>query len=138
MTKFFHQLDPRNTPLSVAQKGELAILRERILHAVMLMVSIAAIPALIVGLLELHRVPYYLLAYAIILFLLGRNLPYALRGSALLAIIYLMGILELLSSGKMSELRFYLIILVAITAVLFRYRNSIAVILLSLATLIAV
>ncbi len=131
---FFQKISPFYTPPTVAQAGGLAILRERILQTMLIVLSIFGITLLIgsadVKYLEpLYSFPAIYIYIPVLLIALvttlTRGLPYNLRATVLVNIIFLLAGFELLENGHLGEVRTFLLGYIALTAVLLYVPNVI-------------
>lgn len=140
---FFKHINPLNTPDHLVQKDELFLLREKILQAVLVILTIVGFPVILLasiesvqeqrpGLAVLYAATFLFIALAASL----RRLSYSLRGHFLLILAYIIAVSELFESGQIGDVRVFLITFTAFTALLFDYRGVIASILISLATIV--
>jgi GAF domain-containing protein len=139
------KIAPSNTPASIANKGSLPILRERILHTILLVFAFLGLPAVALASIEgvqkgqIGMAVIYSSVYGLFaLMLFVREIPYRLRGYILVSVVYLLAVSEIFESGQLGEVRMFLIAFVTLTAVLFSYRNVIAAIVLGIVTIIGV
>ncbi len=135
---FFQKLLPSYVPPLVASQGELTVLRERILQGIQLVFVALGVGSLIFAIQQ----PLLLILYSFFMLLLiinlsARNWPYLLRGHVITVTVYLLAVSELVESGQLGEVRMFLIIFVALTALLFSYKNVIMAIFVSLLTIAA-
>src|SRR5512133_566514 len=123
---FFQKISPFYIPPAEAERGGLIIIRERILQSMLLILVVAALPAVISAI--WHHLgagnQYLILVYSVLyLLILGntlfRDLGYAFRGHVLTLLIYLLAVSELFESGQMGEVRMMLLAYAALTSVLF-------------------
>ena len=143
--KLIERISPNNTPTYAKTKGDLFILREKILQTVLLVFALLGTPTIALAIIESVRageqqlVLIYLAVFGIfLLFLVLREIPYTVRGHTFTAVAYLLAISELFESGQMGDVRMFLITFVALTSVFFGYKNVIASVVLSLATIVGV
>jgi len=142
---FFEKLSPSYTPAHVAQKGDLLIMREKILHVMLLIFSVLGLPVIILAVISEIRsggfwlpvlyISVYILFAAILLL---RDLSYSIRAHTLASTAFLLAISEMFESGQMGDVRMFLIAFTTLTAILFGYRNVIGAILLSLGLVVGV
>ncbi len=138
-----HRLSPDFTPPSIRHKGDLFIMREKVLQVILIILGLFGIPAVALGAFEEASkgayfisglyISFYMLLAAL---LLARNLPYGLRGAAVISFAYLLAVSELFSSGQLGEVRMFLVVFIVLTSVLFNYRVVLFAVLLSLATIV--
>lgn len=145
MTAMFRKISPRYTPGYAVQKGDLFIIREKILQEMLLIFAVIGIPTVVVAstnaiVMQEKTLPFLYVGIYLLYFLimLARELPYALRGYILISAIYFLAVSELFESGQMGDLRMFLIAFTSLTAVLFNRRHVIAAVLLSLVTIAGV
>jgi hypothetical protein len=141
---FLMKLWPSYTPSSFIFKSDLQILRERILQAMLLMFTVLGLPSVTVASLshlknQSYTFPaiYFGVYFLFIALVVFRNIPYWLRGYAMITVVYLLGVSELFESGQLGEVRMFLITFVTLTAVLFTYKNVVFAIVLGLMTIIS-
>jgi len=138
-----HRLTPEFTPPSIRHKGDLFIMREKVLQAIMIILCLFGIPSVALAVFEeASKGSYFIpgLYISIYLLLVGllfaRNISYALRGSIVISFAYLLAVSELFSSGQLGEVRMFLVAFIVLASVLFNYRVVLFAVLLSLATII--
>jgi GAF domain-containing protein len=136
---FWKKINPFNMPEHIATKGDLFIIREKILQSLLLFFIIGGIPtALLASIQSIQNQQYFLAAFYMACYVLIattaflRHLPYAFRGYFLTAVIFFMAASELFESGQLGEVRMFLIAFTSVTAVLFDYRSVIRAMLISL------
>lgn len=142
---FFHKLYPSYTPAHVAQKGDLLIMREKILQVILLIFSVLGLPVIILAVIAEIRTGgtwlpiLYISVYLIFTaFLLLRDLPYSVRARTLTLTGLFLAISELFESGQMGDVRMFLIAFTSLTAIFFGYRNVITATLLSLSLVMGI
>lgn len=130
--KFFRSLSPWVTPAFVLRQGDLYVLRERILQAILLIFSVLGLPTLALAAYQMYQAQQPMLSFlylSVYVFLfvntLLRNLPYALRGNVLTAFAFALAIAELFESGSIGDMRVYLLAMATLTAILFDFRSII-------------
>lgn len=141
--RLIDRLSPRFTPPQIAAQGEISALREQILQSILLLfgglgllqlglqLSSLSFPA------DLPLVATYVSLYiTVLVVVLAREIPYSVRGRVTAFLLYLLAIADLFESGQLGEVRMILIVFVAVTSVLFDYRNSIAAMVISFATVV--
>src|SRR5512133_2213769 len=131
---FIKSLSPFYTPPTAAREGGLLVLRERILHVMLLSLALLGIPIVIEAsnktLLEpIYSFPAIYLYGAIyiitLLVMFNRRWSYSFRGHVLITIVYVLAISELFESGQLGEVRMFLLAYIALTAVLLNASNVI-------------
>lgn len=135
------KLSPAYVPPAVARRDDLTVTREQILQSMLLIALALGLPALVAiafatagnNLLIGIYSALYLLVCLLTIF---RQMPYAVRAGFVLLAVYGMSIAELFDSGQLGEVRMYLLVWIAITAVFFNYRAVIAAILLGTLTIV--
>lgn len=139
---FIQRISPGHISADSERKGELFILREKILQTILLILSVLGIPTVILASIKgivTHDQTLPVMYTAIYLFvfamMFGRELPYRLRANTLTLMVYLLALSELFESGQLGDVRMFLIAFTSMVAVLFGYRSVIAAILLSLVTI---
>ncbi len=140
---FIQKLSPEFTPPPIRHKGDLFIMREKVLQAIMLILCLFGIPSVILAVFEeASKGAYFVSGLYIAFFMLligllvARNLPYSFRGSVVISLAYLLAVSELFSSGQLGEVRMFLVTFIVLASVLFNYRVVLFAVLLSLATII--
>lgn len=138
-----HRLSPGFTPPSMKNEGDLLIMREKVLQAILIILCLFGIPAVALGTFEEASKGNYVISGLYISFylllvglLLARNIPYEPRGAIVILFAYLLAVSELFSSGQLGEVRMFLVTFIVLTSVLFNYRVVLFAVLLSLATII--
>lgn len=138
----FQKLSPGYTPASASNRGDLFILRERILQAMLLFFALLGIPVAIFGSLngirhhEFYLPVIYASVYGLLLVILVlRALPYKIRAALLTGLVFFLALSELVESGQTGDMRMFLIAFTSLVAILFGYRAVIGVNLLSLLTI---
>lgn len=139
---FLRSILPDYTPPLVANKGELAVLRERILQTILLLSNAVGLLALFLGVktgiqeqnavLPLLYGGIYLVAF---ITLLSRNWNLNIRGNITISTFYILALSELIESGSLGDVRMFLIAYVTLTAILFSYKNIIFSVVLGLLTI---
>lgn len=119
----FQVINPNRIPDSVKAEGELAILRERILQYILLGASIAGLITVVATLfryipqgnwgIALVYSSIYLVALSITFF---RDLSYQLKSYVILALIFAVGVTDLLEFGMSGEGRITLVSFVIVAA----------------------
>ena len=139
---FLHKITPRYTPATLAPKGDLVVLREKILQTILLFFTVVGLPLIVlIAVLgtgsETSYIEFiYFGVYALIASMtLARDIPYAVRGHTLTTIVYLIALSQVLETGQMNDTRTFLVAFAALTAVLFGYRTVIAAVAVSLVTI---
>lgn len=140
---FIKNMNPMLVPLSLRDKGEVTILRERILQGIMLF--FASVGILVIGMavinafqksnyvLGIFYIGLYLGALSLAIF---RDLSYAVRGRVVLGLVYMLAISELYDSGLLGEMRVSLLMFCALTAVFYDFKNAIGAVILSIITIV--
>lgn len=140
---FFQKISPFYIPPAEAERGGLIVIRERILQSMLLILVVAALPAVISSI--WHNLgganQYLIIVYGVLyLLILGntlfRDLGYGFRGHVLTLLLYLLAVSELFESGQMGEVRMMLLAFAALTSVLFNSVEAVLAILLGIATII--
>lgn len=141
---FLQKLSLNYIPPSIATRDELGILREKIMQGILIMFFLLGTMMVVMGISAMFQTQNYVLAllyvgiYAVLIVnLVSRTLPYAIRGNITVILVYLLGVSELFESGQLGETRMYLLMFVALTSLLFNFKNIIAAIILSLAPIAA-
>lgn len=140
---FWQKISPRYTPPSIAAKGDLIVLRERILQIILIIFSVLGGPAIFFSTLEEgtktgdYRLmvffgALYLLAVAFVFF---RDVPYAIRAHTLVTLVYLLAVSQVFEKGELGDTRLFLLVFITLSAVLFNFRETAVMIILSIATL---
>lgn len=140
---FWQKISPQYTPPSIAAKGDLSVLRERILQIILLIFSVFGLPAIIFSALEEasktgdYRLIFlftglYLLA---VVFALFRDIPYAIRAHTLVTLVYLLAVSQVFEKGELGDTRLFLLVFITLSAILFNFHETAWAIFLSIATL---
>ncbi len=143
MSSIFRPLLPGYTLPSVAAKGSLAVIRDRILQTMLLGLVAMALPIIYLATASVIRVGKWGLAALyiglfLILFLITilRKLPYTLRSLIVIGMVYILAFSEFFDSSLPGELRFYLTIFCTLTASLLGYIPGLVSILIGFLTLL--
>ena len=141
--KFQERISPRYTLPATTARGEIHILRERILQSMLLLFGVLGLIQLILISLTIFRegnktllFVYTGLYLVVVGITLAREAHYTLRAGIAVTLIYLLAISELFESGQIGDVRMILIVFVAMTAVLFSYRVDLAAIAIGTATVV--
>ncbi len=122
--EFLKRILPGYTPSSIASKGGLAVLREKVLQSFLIGLFILAIPG--IGLAFVQTIQagqpilagFYILIFIwIALALVNREWNYLLRSGTVLIIAYVLGVIQLWDSGSLGEVRLWLLIFVVLSAI---------------------
>lgn len=138
---FVHYLDPRLPPDHVGNKGDLAILRERMLQSIMLFIAlvtlvgyfILGINAIIAGNWS-GLLLYTVLTAVTIPGALYRRVPYQLRAFIVVGLVYGSGIYAFLSAGLTGDGKLYMLGFTILTGVLLGLAAGIGALVVSVAT----
>ena len=129
---FFRRLAPSYTPENISHQGDILVLREKILQAIMVFFSIAGLPVMIsiavVGIgaeSDSVNLVYYGVYLLFLSMTIARGAPYTIRAHILTSIAYLLSVVQVFENGELSDLRAYLIAYTALSAVFFGYRTTI-------------
>lgn len=140
---FIKQMNPMFVPLSLRNKGEVLILRERILQGIMLFFStfgLLVIGMAVVGAIQKGIIPlavfYAALYLAVLAMAIFRDLPYAVRGRIVMFLFFTLSISEAFDSGMLGEMRVFLLMMCSVTAIFYDFKNVIATIVLSVAVIV--
>ncbi|NPV55731.1 MAG: GAF domain-containing protein [Anaerolineae bacterium] len=113
---FINSLKPSTTPEGLDPENQIQVLRERSLQTFLLIALPLGLIAYIIsidnqlGNNNFGLVAVYSFIFVwIIIAALVRSLPYILRSASVLFILYLLGILELITSGPVGDGRFFLL-----------------------------
>jgi len=141
---FLRSLLPDYTPASVAESGELAILRERILQSILLGFLVMGTISFVVGVSEslaendvLLPMLYGAMFLTLLVTVLSRNWSYGVRGFIATTLVYFLGVSELIESGSLGDVRMFLVSYVTLVAILFNFRHMIYALLVSTVTITA-
>lgn len=142
--KFWQKISPTYIPPSIAKKGDLYILRERILQMILIIFCFLGGPAIILSALEeLPKTGNSLLIFFFaglylmgILFTLFRDFPFSIRGHLLVTMIYFLAVSQIFEKGELGDARMYMLVFVTMTAILFNFREVIGALIISVATLL--
>lgn len=137
-------IDDRQTaPQAVDAVAALRDLQEKLLDGLLRAVVIVGLLAVVVGCVdsylagELWTIPFYVGAYAaVVLVLLWRSAPYNLRAWTLIALVYVMGVIDFLQDGPSGSARAFLLAMPFLAAILFGRGRSIFALLLSSLTML--
>jgi len=139
---FLQKLSPGVTPRHVAEQGELLVLRERFLQAILLLYAVIGLPLSILGSQEAAQGGNYALQYlyyglysAYLLIALVREIPYVIRGNSVVLLMLILAFSEIFESGQLGEIRMMLIVFCSLTALLFNLKNVIAAIVVGVLTI---
>lgn len=139
---FLQKLSPGYTPRHVAEQGELLVLRERFLQAILLLYAVIGLPLSILGSQEAAQGGNYALQYlyyglysAYLLIALVREIPYVIRGNSVVLLMLILAFSEIFESGQLGEIRMMLIVFCSLTALLFNLKNVIAAIVVGVLTI---
>jgi GAF domain-containing protein len=122
--EFIQKLLPKYTPPSIAEKGNLFIVREKILQTFFIGLFILGIP--VIGYAATSSVRnhqpglavLYIMVFGWVLFsMVSRQAPYMLRAGTLIFLGYALAISELWDSGSLGEIRFWLLVMVVVASV---------------------
>jgi GAF domain-containing protein len=140
---YLRKLLPGYTPPEIASRGGLAIIRDRILQTLLLVLLILTILFLVTaGMAEIKDQKWSLLAVYILSFFVLllvttiRSWPYTARSITVLALIFSLGLFQFFDSSLPGELRFYLTVFSILTATLLGLIPGVVAIFLSTATII--
>jgi len=136
-----HHLDPRVPPSHVANKGDLAILRERMLQSIMLFIALVTlvgycflgINAIITGNWS-SLLLYTVLTAVTIPGALYRRMPYQLRAFIVLGLVYGSGIYAFVSAGLTGDGKLYMLGFTILTGVLLGLIAGVGALVVSVAT----
>ncbi len=141
---FFERLSPSYTPPPIVRQGRFNVLREQLLHSILLAASLLGLLAFLYAarIASLESQPVFILYYGLAFVLLlvvtiVRALPYSVRSYALLVFVFTLALYLLFKNGSLSEARFFLVGFIFLSALLFDLRHLIAAFLLSLLVIIA-
>lgn len=132
MNNFLKELLPGNTPPAIVAKGNLAVIRDRILQTLLLVLVVLALPTAIIG--GRHEISqgkselavlYAVLFVILLLITTNRSWAYTFRSMVIIGVIYLLGFSQFFDSSMPAELRFYITAGVALTATLMGLRAGI-------------
>ncbi|MBN1372948.1 MAG: GAF domain-containing protein [Anaerolineaceae bacterium] len=122
--EFLKRLLPAYTPVSIAAKGGLAVLREKVLQSFLIGLFILGIPAIGLAVVQSLQAGQSLLsAFYVVIFiwislaLVKREWPFLLRTGTVLLIAYILGVSQLWDSGSLGEVRLWLLIFVVLSAI---------------------
>lgn len=122
--EFFKRLLPAYTPPSLAQKGDLAIQREKVLQSILLGLFVLGLPITAFSIFQSFQTDqailgiFYLGIIAFIgLGLFFRNWPYLLRAGIILVLCYILALSQLWDTGMLGEMRFWLLTFVIFTGI---------------------
>ena len=140
----FNRVSPSHAPEQIKTKGGLAIVRDRILQALLLgLVSLGAL-AVIVAVINLSGEKKYTLAgiYTgaflwILTITIWREIPYNLRAGTVVALSYILAIAELFDTSLLGAIRFWLLTFTTITSLLFGLIPALVCTVVSVLTVIA-
>ncbi|MFN2282892.1 MAG: GAF domain-containing protein, partial [Anaerolineae bacterium] len=80
-------------------------------------------------------IPIYLLTYSlVVLVTFWKRVPYEVRVGTFLALIYVMGVLDFFQDGRGGSARLFLLALVAISALFFKRRTSVVILIVAILT----
>ncbi len=129
---FFRRLAPSYTPENIMHQGDILVLREKILQAIMVFFTIAGLPVMVtiavVGIgaeSDSVNLVYYGVYLLFLSMTIARGAPYTIRAHILTSIAYLLSVVQVFENGELSDLRAYLIAYTALSAVFFGYRTTI-------------
>ena len=129
---FFRRLAPSYTPENIMHQGDILVLREKILQAIMVFFTIAGLPVMVtiavVGIgaeSDSVNLVYYGVYLLFLSMTIVRGTPYTIRAHILTSIAYLLSVVQVFENGELSDLRAYLIAYTALSAVFFGYRTTI-------------
>jgi GAF domain-containing protein len=142
---FFKKLNPFYTPPALLKQGEVMVLREKILHSVLLFFTLFGLVLVVLAsreaLLVNDRVLPFVYGFfylSVLVMTLFRDIPYDIRAYLACALLYLLALSELRDTGMLSEMRTFLIGFSALTAILFDYRRVIGSVALGQITIAAI
>lgn len=122
--EFLKRLLPAYTPVTIAAKGGLAVLREKVLQSFLIGLFILGVPGIGLAVVQSFQVGqtvlaiFYIAIFAwISLGLVNRDWPFLLRAGTVLVIAYVLGISQLWDSGSLGEVRLWLLIFVVLSAI---------------------
>ena len=138
----FQSINPSNLPNTIDPNDDVLVLRERILQYILL-------ACLVIGLFELIPnlpgpiqrgqwifVMVYVLIYLGVVFLaLFRNIPYRMRASLTMAVMYILGVSSMIESGLSGDSRVFLLIFAILTATLLGLSRGLFAGVLAIATM---
>lgn len=140
---FLQKLSPGYIPRHVAEQGELLVFRERILQTVLLFFAVLGLPLAILGSqgaaqegnYALQYV-YYGLYFTYLFIALVREVPFVIRGNAVVLLMLILAVSEIFESGQLGEVRMMLIVFCSLTALLFNLKNVLAAIVVGSLTIV--
>jgi len=139
---FIQYINPRNIPKTIDPNDDVLVLRERILHYILL-------GGLGIGLFELipnlpgpiqrgqwiFVVMYVLVYLGIVALALLRNIPYRMRAGLTMAVMYILGVSSMMESGLSGDSRVFLLIFAILTTTLLGLTRGIFAGFLAIATM---
>jgi GAF domain-containing protein len=142
---FFKKLSPFYTPPALLKQGDVMVLREKILHSVLLFFTLFGLVLVVLASQEALAVNDRVLPFvygffylSVLVMTLFRDIPYDVRGYLACALLYLLALSELGDTGMLGEMRTFLIGFSALTAILFDYRRVIGSVALGQITIAAI
>ena len=140
--EFLKRILPAYTPASVAAKGGLAVLREKVLQSFLIGLFVLGVPGIGLAILQSFQAGqtalaiFYVLIFAwISLGMVNREWPFLLRAGSVLLIAYILGVSQLWDSGSLGEVRLWLLIFVVLSAVFTNLWTSLGSAILSAVTI---
>ncbi len=122
--EFLKRLLPSYTPPSLAQKGDLAIQREKVLQSILLGLFVLGLPITAFSIFQSFQTNQAILGifYLGIITFIGlglffRNWPYLLRAGIILVLCYILSLSQLWDTGLLGEMRFWLLTFVIFTGI---------------------
>jgi len=142
---FFERIFPLYIPRQVADKGDLDILRERIMQSIMLVLLVVSLVQIGLQIPRFDQADqrfmlfYYIGLWIPVFFItVFRELPFTMRKNILCNVIYFLAISEVIESGEIGDLRMTLLVFVSIVALLYHWRVTIISILISVVTIFGI
>lgn len=143
MMNYIRTLSPFTPPAHIAKKGELLVVRERILQTLLLIVGVTALIALagltissIINQQYVQLLGHIATSIVVLVFVLYRRVPYTLRALVVVITIFVTAVLTLWNDGLVGNVKLYLLAFVTVTSVLLNRRFSIAALVMSNGALI--
>jgi GAF domain-containing protein len=139
------RLSPSFFSPQIVAKGGLQVARERILQSNLVGIAPAAIIAAVVVVILNRGLPadpqqliWMMMFVWLAVVVFWRELPYSLRAATLVALPYMLAISELINTGVLGYILFWLAIFAILTSIFFGFRVAMAAIALNVATTVSV
>lgn len=129
----------RVIPYSASRAEDVQVWRQQTLRGVLYAVAAFGAVALVVALSQVRYtwlIPLYVAVYAgLVVVMLWRQAPYSFQTVAVLAMVYVMGVMNLLEDGLSGDGRVFLLMLPLLAVLFLGWREGVAALILSVVTL---